>query len=152
MSFSDQFFRAIGIAPNDRRQVAAFAATSGVPPDRLRHYNDANVLPSGDDLTRVLTAAGISELELILAMGRLTRETLNAIQANAATVARLIEVQRLSDAQADTQADTQPDPQSKTGADRSDPGTSDRIGTTVRRRLHGPDAAAQQRLCRHDLR
>lgn len=113
MSFSDQFFRAIGIAPNDRRQVAAFAATSGVPPARLRHYNDANVLPSGDDLTRVLTAAGISELELILAMGRLTRETLNAIQANAAAVARLIEVQRLSDAQADTQ--------SKTGVDRSDP-------------------------------
>ena len=147
MSFSDQFFRAIGIAPNDRRQVAAFAATSGVPPARLRHYNDANVLPSGDDLTRVLAAAGISELKLILAMGRLTRETLNAIQANAAAVARLIEVQQLSDTQADPAG-----PPVESGGGPPRPRTSDRIGTTVPRRLHGPDAAARQRLCRHDLR
>jgi site-specific DNA-methyltransferase (adenine-specific) len=91
MSFSDQFFRALGIDPTQRRQVAEFSARSGVPPERLRHYNDANAIPTGDDLSRVLAAAGITELELMLATGRLSREVLNAIQANAAGVARLVE-------------------------------------------------------------
>ena len=96
MSFSDQFFRALGVDPGQRRQVAEFAVRSGVPPERLRHYNDANVLPTGDDLGRVLAAAGIKELELMLAMGRLSREVLSAIQANAGAVARLLEIPRTS--------------------------------------------------------
>jgi site-specific DNA-methyltransferase (adenine-specific) len=102
MSFSDQFFRALGITPGDRRQVNAFAERSGVPQARLRHYNDANVLPSGDDLPRVLATAGIKELELMLAMGRLSRDTLNAIQANAGAVAQLLEAPPLSDDQPET--------------------------------------------------
>ena len=102
MSFSDQFFRALDVAPGDRREINAFAERSGVPVARLRHYNDANILPSGEDLPRVLAAAGITELELMLAMGRLSRETLNAIQANAATVAKLLEPQPASDAQPQT--------------------------------------------------
>ncbi|MBK1633698.1 site-specific DNA-methyltransferase [Thiohalocapsa halophila] len=102
MSFSDQFFRALDVAPGDRREINAFAERSGVPVARLRHYNDANILPSGEDLPRVLAAAGITELELMLAMGRLSRETLNAIQANAATIAKLLEPQPASDAQPQT--------------------------------------------------
>ena len=98
MSFSDQFFRALGVAPGDRRQVNAFAERCGVPVSRLCHYNNANVLPSGEDLPRVLAAAGITELELMLAMGRLSRETLNAIQANAASVAKLLDAQPTDDA------------------------------------------------------
>jgi site-specific DNA-methyltransferase (adenine-specific) len=102
MSFSDQFFRALDVAPGDRREINAFAERSGVPVARLRHYNDANILPSGEDLPRVLAAAGITELELMLAMGRLSRETLSAIQANAATIAKLLEPQPASDAQPQT--------------------------------------------------
>jgi site-specific DNA-methyltransferase (adenine-specific) len=98
MSFSDQFFRAFGIAPGDRRQLNAFAARSGVSPARLRYYNEANVLPSGGDLRRVLEAGGISELELMLAMGRLSRDTLNAIQTNAAAIAKLLEAPQPSGA------------------------------------------------------
>lgn len=102
MSFSDQFYRALGITPGDRRQLNAFAARSGVPLARLRHYNDANVLPSGGDLPRVLEAGGISELELMLAMGRLSRDTLSAIQANAAVVAKLLQASQSADAQTET--------------------------------------------------
>lgn len=91
MSFSDQFFRAVGVDRGERRQLSAFATRSGVPAARLRYYNDTNVLPSGDDLSAILAAAGITELELMLAMGRLTREALVAIQANAARVARILE-------------------------------------------------------------
>lgn len=96
MSFSDQFFLALGIDPEQRRQLAEFAVRSGVPPARLRHYNDGNVLPTGDDLSRVLATAGITELELMLAMGRVSREVLSAIQANAGAVARLLETPRTS--------------------------------------------------------
>lgn len=105
MSFSDQFFRALGIDPAQRHQLAAFSARCGVSPARLRHYNDANVLPTGDDLTRVLATAGINELELMLAMGRLSRDTLNAIQANAGAVAKILEAPQPAEIQPKTAAD-----------------------------------------------
>lgn len=68
----------------------ALAERSGVPVVRLPHYNDANLLPSGEDLERILAATGITEMELMLAMGRLSRATLSAIQSNAAAVAQAI--------------------------------------------------------------
>ena len=105
MSFSDQFFRAVGIDPAQRHQLAEFSTRCGVPPARLRHYNDANVLPTGDDLTRVLATAGITELELTLAMGRLSRDTLNAIQANAGALAKILEAPQPADVQPKTAAD-----------------------------------------------
>jgi len=104
MSFSDQFFHALGIDPGQRRQLAEFAVRSGVPPERLRRYNDANVLPTGDDLGRVLAAAGITELELMLAMGRLSREVLSAIQANAGAVAGILEAPQPTHAERETAA------------------------------------------------
>lgn len=104
MSFSDQFFCALGIDPGQRRQVAEFAVRSGVPPERLRHYNDANVLPSGDDLGRVLAAARITELELMLAMGRLSRDLLSAVQANAGAIAGILEAPQTSRAEPATTA------------------------------------------------
>jgi site-specific DNA-methyltransferase (adenine-specific) len=104
VSFSDQFFCALGIDPEQRRDITAFAARSGVPPQRLRHYNDANVMPTGDDLTRVLDAAGITNAELMLSMGRLSREVLNALQANAGAVARLLGALQSSHTQPETAA------------------------------------------------
>lgn len=106
MRFSDQFFRALGIDPAQRRDVAAFAVRSGVPPERLKHYNDANQLPTGNDLARVQAAAGITELELMLSMGRLSREVLHAIQANAGEFARLLEAHQPSPAEPETPIDT----------------------------------------------
>lgn len=92
MSFSDQFFRALGIDPSQRQQISTFAATSDIPSTRLRYYNDANVVPSGEDLQRILKVAGTTELELMLRMGRLSREVLSAIQANAKAVAKIIDL------------------------------------------------------------
>lgn len=91
MSFSDQFFHAMGINPGERQQVKALAERTGIPLARLRHYNDANLVPSGEDLERVLAVAGMGEVELMLTMGHLSREALMALQANAASVARIIE-------------------------------------------------------------
>lgn len=105
MSFSDQFFRALGITPGDRRALNAFAERSGVPAARLRHYNSVNALPSGDDLPRILAAAGITELELMLAMGRLSHAALSAIQANAKTIAQALKAPTASDATSAPDAD-----------------------------------------------
>lgn len=71
--------------------MKALAERTGIPLARLRHYNDANLVPSGEDLNLVLGVAGISELELMLAMGRLSREALTALQAYAGPIARIIE-------------------------------------------------------------
>lgn len=90
MGFSNQFFRALSIDPSQRQQLLGLAECTGIPVARLRHYNDANLVPSGEDLDRVLAATGISGLELMLAMGRLSREVLNALQENAPAVARII--------------------------------------------------------------
>lgn len=104
MSVSDLFFRALGIDPGDRRQLTAAAKRSGIPVARLRYYNDANILPSVEDLAPVLDLAGSSELELMLAMGRLDRETLGAIQAHAGRIADLLEGRKSSQATAQEQA------------------------------------------------
>lgn len=105
MSFSDQFFRALGINPSERQQVKALAERTGIPLTRLRHYNDANLVPSGEDLELVLGVAGISELELMLAMGRLSREALTALQAHAGPIARIIEATQTRNAvQEETEA------------------------------------------------
>ena len=90
MGFSGQFFGAIGIAADNRAALGDFARHSGVPVDRLRHYNNANILPSGSDLERILEAAGIGEVELMLAMGRVSKAVLDAIQAKAGLVAEVI--------------------------------------------------------------
>jgi site-specific DNA-methyltransferase (adenine-specific) len=83
MGFSGQFFRALGIDPGKRGAVSQLSSRLGVPVSRLRYYNDTNVLPSGDDLDRILQVCGISEVELMLAMGRLSRQILEALEAKA---------------------------------------------------------------------
>lgn len=90
MGFSGQFFQAIGVGVDNRLALKDFAARSGVPLDRLRHYNTANVLPSGDDLKRILDAADIREVELMLAMGRLSKAVVDALQAKAGEISILI--------------------------------------------------------------
>jgi DNA modification methylase len=90
MGFSGQFFRALGVDPGKRGAVSQLSSRLGVPVSRLRYYNDTNVLPSGDDLDRILQVCGISEVELMLAMGRLSRQVLDALQAKAGVVADLI--------------------------------------------------------------
>ncbi len=95
MGFSNQFFRALSIDPSQRQQLLGLSECTGIPVARLRHYNDANLVPSGEDLDRVLAATGISGLELMLAMGRLSREVLNALQENATAVARIIDTPQM---------------------------------------------------------
>lgn len=90
MGFSNQFFRVLKVDPTERSQLAVLADRTGIPVARLRYYNDANLLPSGEDLDRIQAATGVTGLELMLATGRLSRDALNAIQSNAEALAKII--------------------------------------------------------------
>ena len=83
MSYSDQFFSAIGVRAGRGGNLGRFAKASGVPSDRLKFYNQHNILPSGNDLKSITKAAGITELLLKLKMGRLDKDLLEAIQEHA---------------------------------------------------------------------
>ncbi len=89
MSRSD-FFKALGINDGDRFALKRFADAAGIPVERLRHYNDSNTLPSGYDLDRICSVAGLSPIELMLKMAVLDRRILKALKSNAKEVFELI--------------------------------------------------------------
>ncbi|MGC8490665.1 MAG: DNA-methyltransferase [Syntrophobacteraceae bacterium] len=90
MSYSE-FFKALGMDTADRFAVKKFADISGVPLERLWHYNETNTIPSGHDLERICSASGISPVELMLKMGILNRRVLNALKSKAKDVFELIQ-------------------------------------------------------------
>lgn len=94
MGYSNQFFKAIGVTPGKTSSLTRFAkasGVSGVSGDRLKFYNRNNILPSGEDLSRITQTAGLSELLLKLKMGRLDKNVLNAIQEHAETLQPILE-------------------------------------------------------------
>ena len=90
MSSSDKFFSAIGLRGDDYLAARKFSELSKVSPATLRYYNDSNVVPSGEDLRNILKVAGITEIELMLRMGRLDRMLIESIQRHAEQIALLV--------------------------------------------------------------
>ncbi|MCL5405850.1 MAG: site-specific DNA-methyltransferase [Deltaproteobacteria bacterium] len=90
MSYSE-FFKALGISAADRFAVKRFADASGVPVERLWHYNGSNAVPSGCDLDKVCSASGVSPIELMLKMGVLDRRIIKALKSKAEDVFALIQ-------------------------------------------------------------
>jgi site-specific DNA-methyltransferase (adenine-specific) len=84
------FFEALGIDGSDKFSVKRFADAAGVPANRLHHYNVSNTLPSGCDLDRICSVAGMSPVELMLKMAVVDRRILKALQSNAIEVFDLI--------------------------------------------------------------
>ncbi|MGD1873863.1 MAG: DNA-methyltransferase [Mastigocoleus sp.] len=96
MGFSNQFFRAIGVQFEDRKSLKNFASKIGVPLSRLRYYNEKNILPTGADLEAVINETGISELELMLKMGRLDRNILEVLQNKADLIMPILNTQNVN--------------------------------------------------------
>lgn len=90
MGYSNQFFNAVGINRPNGKTLAGFAKSAGVPKERLEYYNRDNILPSGEDLSRILQAAKISKTALCLKMGRLDKDLMEAIQGNAEALEKII--------------------------------------------------------------
>ena len=88
---SDQFFNALGVKSGAGGNLTKYSKETGVPVDRLKYYNQHNVLPTGSDLEVILRSSGISELLLKLKMGRLDKSTLDAIQEKALEVSKILD-------------------------------------------------------------
>lgn len=90
VSYSDQFFKAIGIQVGNSGDLSKFSKSTGVPVSRLKFYNQNNVLPSGKDLELISKNSGVSELLLKLKMGRLDKNLLEVIQQHADDIAPVL--------------------------------------------------------------
>ena len=90
MGFSNQFFRALGVADENRQAISKLSRKTGIPVSRLRYYNENNILPTGNDLELILSSVNISEVELMLKMGRLDCELLEVLQNNADQILSVI--------------------------------------------------------------
>lgn len=91
MNRFDYFYRAIGLEDSSSKEKKAFAVRAGMSLKDLDYYNQNNILPSGQHLERILLASGLTELELMLMMGRLNKSVISRIQAHAPAIAKLIE-------------------------------------------------------------
>jgi site-specific DNA-methyltransferase (adenine-specific) len=90
MGYSNQFFKAVGINQPQGKSLAEFAKATAIPKERLTYYNQDNILPSGSDLEKILDISGISKVGLALKMGRLDKDLIEAIQAQAEELVPLL--------------------------------------------------------------
>jgi site-specific DNA-methyltransferase (adenine-specific) len=90
MQHTNAFFRAIGINLDDRFAVKRLSQATGIPAERLIHYNSRNAVPSGSDLDMICSVTGTSAIELTLKMGILDRRIIAAIQRHSGEVFDII--------------------------------------------------------------
>ncbi|MEW6175585.1 MAG: site-specific DNA-methyltransferase [Pseudomonadota bacterium] len=90
MTYSNQFFQALGVDHHERRAIKALAVKTGIPLSRLNFYNQKNVVPSGADLACIEKKCGVSEVELRLKMGRLDRALVELLQNKSEQVYKVI--------------------------------------------------------------
>lgn len=91
MNETSHFFKAVGVDPCDRASVAAFSAATGIPLERVKFYNERNILPTGKDLQRVCQVCGKSATQLKLETGQLDHALKTLLQRHAGEIYRLIE-------------------------------------------------------------
>ena len=90
MTYSNQFFQALGVDHRVKPEIKALAAKTGIPLSRLNFYNHKNVVPSGCDLASITENCGVSETQLRLKMGRLDRALIELIQNSSDQVLKVI--------------------------------------------------------------
>ena len=90
MGYSNQFFKAIGVDPTSREELSKTVKSTGIPATRLKYYNNKNVLPTGKDLEIIESILEVTELDLMLKMGRLNHNVLEAIQKNSEKLKNVI--------------------------------------------------------------
>lgn len=90
MTYSNQFFQALGVDHREKPEIKALSIKTGIPLSRLNFYNHKNVVPSGVDLACIEKKCGVSEVELRLRMGRLDRALIELIQSRSEQVFKVI--------------------------------------------------------------
>lgn len=63
---------------------------TGITCERLRYYNNNSIVPNGKDLDVITEACRVTELELMIGLGRLNAEIIKAIQTKSREISELI--------------------------------------------------------------
>lgn len=92
MGYSDQFFSALGKEIPDKQTYKYISQLTGIPINRLKYYNQKNIIPTGNDLDVICAEFGVSETYLQLKMGRIDLKTLDLIQKHADTIYEEIKI------------------------------------------------------------
>ena len=87
----NQFFKALHLKATERTELLQFSKKASVPINRLVHYNNQNILPSGNDLQNICETAGITQTQLALTMGVFSDGIRKSIQQNADSIYRILE-------------------------------------------------------------
>lgn len=90
MGYSNQFFKAISIDPSSSAEIRSAAKATSISVAQLKYYNEKNIIPSGKDLESIKDHLGITELELMIKMGRINHMVLEAMQCNPNKIIEII--------------------------------------------------------------
>ena len=89
-SHLDRFFSALDIDAGDLAKIREFSDKTGVSVSALRYYNEANIIPSGHDLSAILKETDISKMELMIRMGIHDRRLTIALLKHADEICSLL--------------------------------------------------------------
>lgn len=84
------FFEALGLDPENSKDISQFAKKCGVPVKKLHYFNDHSILPSGSELKKIIEVTGISELAIMLKLGRFDHRLTTALIDHADEITKLI--------------------------------------------------------------
>lgn len=90
MGYSDQFFKALGVDPSSQREIREVSKRSDISVEKLKYYNNKNIIPSGKDLTKIESKLKTSEIALMIKMGRLDHRVLEAIQSHSDQILEIL--------------------------------------------------------------
>ncbi|EYU15096.1 DNA modification methylase [Photorhabdus aegyptia] len=85
MSYSDQFIKTLGKGDSNFKTYNEISKKTSIPVERLKYYNQRNIMPSGNDLMILCDVYNITQLHFQLNMGHMDMDmdTLELIQRNA---------------------------------------------------------------------
>jgi site-specific DNA-methyltransferase (adenine-specific) len=63
------FINALGLDDKSSQSIRSIAQSTGIPADRVRHYQESHILPNEDDLISIEYYLGYNRIELSLKMG-----------------------------------------------------------------------------------
>ncbi|KAF7767191.1 hypothetical protein PUND_a3120 [Pseudoalteromonas undina] len=91
MGYSNQFFKAINVEPSSSAEIKSAARATSISVAQLKYYNEKNIIPSGKDLESIGENLGITELELMINMGRINHAVLDAMQSNSNKIIEILQ-------------------------------------------------------------
>ncbi|HID8276172.1 MULTISPECIES: DNA-methyltransferase [Gammaproteobacteria] len=91
MSYSDQFLKALGVVDVSAKSYNEISKRTKIPTDRLKYYNQRNIMPSGKDLSILCEEFSISPVYFQLMMGHMDMQILELIQENASFIQEKIQ-------------------------------------------------------------